>query len=48
MSTGRSSKLMQGQVLQWWWYGTGAKQTYESCVDFQVVKSATKERSFKA
>ncbi|KAI0846092.1 hypothetical protein F5Y00DRAFT_151521 [Daldinia vernicosa] len=21
-------------VLQWWWYGTGAKQTYESCVDF--------------
>ncbi|KAI4860223.1 hypothetical protein F4820DRAFT_453104 [Hypoxylon rubiginosum] len=21
-------------VIQWWWYGTGAKQTYESCVDF--------------
>ncbi|KAH9900421.1 hypothetical protein F4778DRAFT_141486 [Xylariomycetidae sp. FL2044] len=24
-------------VLQWWWYGTGAKQTYESCVDFTVA-----------
>ncbi|KAI2615494.1 hypothetical protein GGR54DRAFT_292178 [Hypoxylon sp. NC1633] len=21
-------------VIQWWWYGTGARQTYESCVDF--------------
>ncbi|KAK0746754.1 hypothetical protein B0T18DRAFT_308912, partial [Schizothecium vesticola] len=21
-------------VLQWWWLGTGAKQTYESCIDF--------------
>ncbi|XXH04828.1 [4Fe-4S] proteins maturation [Hypoxylon texense] len=21
-------------VIQWWWYGTGAKQTYESCIDF--------------
>lgn len=27
-------------VLQWWWYGTGAKQTYESCVDFRIVKGA--------
>ncbi|KAI0127850.1 hypothetical protein BJ170DRAFT_702109 [Xylariales sp. AK1849] len=26
-------------VLQWWWYGTGAKQTYESCVDFTVAAS---------
>ncbi|KAF2822913.1 hypothetical protein CC86DRAFT_73697 [Ophiobolus disseminans] len=25
-------------VLQWFWYGTGAKQTYESCVDFKVAK----------
>lgn len=24
-------------VLQWWWLGTGAKQTYESCVDFVMV-----------
>ncbi|EJT82173.1 hypothetical protein GGTG_02147 [Gaeumannomyces tritici R3-111a-1] len=23
-------------VLQWFWFGTGAKQTYESCVDFVV------------
>ncbi|KAI0180332.1 hypothetical protein GGR52DRAFT_569080 [Hypoxylon sp. FL1284] len=21
-------------VIQWWWYGTGARQTYESCIDF--------------
>lgn len=25
-------------VLQWWWYGTAARQTYESCVDFKIVK----------
>ncbi|KAB5558633.1 hypothetical protein GE09DRAFT_1032048 [Coniochaeta sp. 2T2.1] len=24
-------------VLQWWWYGKGARQTYESCVDFIIV-----------
>ncbi|KAI1107197.1 hypothetical protein F4804DRAFT_219969 [Jackrogersella minutella] len=24
-------------VIQWWWYGTGARQTYESCVDFTVA-----------
>ncbi|KAL7626777.1 hypothetical protein AAE478_003551 [Parahypoxylon ruwenzoriense] len=24
-------------VIQWWWYGTGAKQTYESCIDFTVA-----------
>ena len=24
-------------VLQWFWFGTNAKQTYESCVDFVVV-----------
>ncbi|CAK7217281.1 hypothetical protein SCUCBS95973_003094 [Sporothrix curviconia] len=24
-------------VLQWFWFGTNAKQTYESCVDFMVV-----------
>jgi hypothetical protein len=28
-------------VLQWWWLGTGAKQTYESCVDFVMVPAAT-------
>ncbi|KAJ7595011.1 hypothetical protein C8J56DRAFT_454520 [Mycena floridula] len=21
-------------AIQWWWYGTSAKQTYENCVDF--------------
>lgn len=26
-------------VIQWWWYGTGAKQTYESCVDFTVSEA---------
>lgn len=24
-------------VLQWFWFGTGARQTYESCVDFVVA-----------
>lgn len=24
-------------VLQWWWFGTGAKQTYESCIDFVLA-----------
>ncbi|KAI0200463.1 hypothetical protein F4808DRAFT_161150 [Astrocystis sublimbata] len=24
-------------VIQWWWYGTGAKQTYEACIDFTVA-----------
>lgn len=24
-------------VLQWFWFGTNAKQTYESCVDFVMV-----------
>ncbi len=39
--------LAQGQcvkagdyVLQWFWFGTAAKQTYESCVDF-VMASTT-------
>ncbi|KAK7181293.1 hypothetical protein DPSP01_007350 [Paraphaeosphaeria sporulosa] len=27
-------------VLQWWWLGTAAKQTYESCVDFKIAGSA--------
>ncbi|KAF2745440.1 hypothetical protein M011DRAFT_447228 [Sporormia fimetaria CBS 119925] len=35
-------------VLQWWWFGTGAKQTYESCVDFEIVKPAVVERAFRA
>ncbi|KAF2867526.1 hypothetical protein BDV95DRAFT_598178 [Massariosphaeria phaeospora] len=34
-------------VLQWWWFGTGAKQTYESCVDFAIAAtSGYKERAF--
>ncbi|CAI4213435.1 unnamed protein product [Parascedosporium putredinis] len=24
-------------VLQWFWFGTGAQQTYESCIDFVVA-----------
>ncbi|KAK1831845.1 hypothetical protein QBC39DRAFT_243734, partial [Podospora conica] len=28
-------------VLQWWWLGTDAKQTYESCVDFVMVPAGT-------
>lgn len=24
-------------VLQWFWFGTAAKQTYESCVDFVIA-----------
>ncbi|KAK7753469.1 hypothetical protein SLS62_004544 [Diatrype stigma] len=26
-------------VIQWWWYGEGAKQTYESCIDFVVSEA---------
>ncbi|OIW33770.1 hypothetical protein CONLIGDRAFT_193181 [Coniochaeta ligniaria NRRL 30616] len=29
-------------VLQWWWYGKGARQTYESCVDFVMVPAGDK------
>ena len=39
--------LAQGQcvkagdcVLQWFWFGTAAKQTYESCVDFVMASAA--------
>jgi hypothetical protein len=28
------------QVLQWFWFGTAADQTYESCVDFVVGGAA--------
>ncbi|KAE8440715.1 hypothetical protein EG329_006784 [Mollisiaceae sp. DMI_Dod_QoI] len=36
-------------VLQWWWYGTAARQTYESCVDFTVAPSMPmKEKRFDA
>ncbi|KAF2791601.1 hypothetical protein K505DRAFT_248564 [Melanomma pulvis-pyrius CBS 109.77] len=36
-------------VLQWWWYGTGAKQTYESCVDFTIkAKPAVKHRALRS
>jgi hypothetical protein len=24
-------------VMQWFWFGTNAKQTYESCVDFVMA-----------
>lgn len=33
-------------VLQWFWFGTGAQQTYESCVDF-VMAPATATKSVK-
>lgn len=33
------SLLIEIQVLQWWWLGTAAKQTYESCVDFKIAAS---------
>jgi hypothetical protein len=29
-------------VLQWFWFGTGAQQTYESCVDFVMASPAAK------
>ncbi|KAK2626203.1 hypothetical protein QTJ16_004465 [Diplocarpon rosae] len=29
-------------VMQWFWFGTGAKQTYESCVDFVVPANETR------
>ncbi|KAH7366634.1 hypothetical protein BKA66DRAFT_498884 [Pyrenochaeta sp. MPI-SDFR-AT-0127] len=39
-------------VLQWWWFGTSVKQTYESCVDFKIVKKGLQgdrvETGFKA
>ncbi|KAF2853763.1 hypothetical protein T440DRAFT_288361 [Plenodomus tracheiphilus IPT5] len=35
-------------VLQWWWYGTAAKQTYESCVDFRIVKKGLRKRVLRA
>ncbi|KAJ4356551.1 uncharacterized protein N0V89_004585 [Didymosphaeria variabile] len=36
-------------VLQWWWLGTAAKQTYESCVDFKIAASgASQGLEFKA
>jgi hypothetical protein len=28
--------LIHAQVLQWFWFGTKADQTYESCVDIVV------------
>ncbi|EKD16061.1 uncharacterized protein L3040_003501 [Drepanopeziza brunnea f. sp. 'multigermtubi'] len=27
-------------VMQWFWFGTSAKQTYESCVDFMMTDAA--------
>ncbi|CZR68545.1 uncharacterized protein PAC_18444 [Phialocephala subalpina] len=37
-------------VIQWWWYGTAAKQTYESCIDFTVggMTMPMKEKRFEA
>ncbi|KUJ21288.1 uncharacterized protein LY89DRAFT_639261 [Mollisia scopiformis] len=36
-------------VLQWWWYGTAARQTYESCVDFTVAPTMPMlEKRFEA
>ncbi|KAL1794124.1 hypothetical protein ACET3X_007545 [Alternaria dauci] len=33
-------------VLQWYWYGNSAKQTYESCVDFKITKIGAKRDAF--
>ncbi|CAA9957147.1 Chitin-binding domain protein [Pyrenophora teres f. maculata] len=33
-------------VLQWWWFGDSAKQTYESCVDFKIMKKGVKRDAF--
>jgi len=33
-------------VLQWWWYGVNAKQTYEGCVDFTVAAPAAMNKPF--
>ncbi|KAK4191919.1 hypothetical protein QBC35DRAFT_257760 [Podospora australis] len=39
-------------ALQWFWFGTGAQQTYESCIDFVIVNTddttATKRRSTRS
>ncbi|KAK3935656.1 hypothetical protein QBC46DRAFT_367435 [Diplogelasinospora grovesii] len=32
-------------VLQWFWFGTAAKQTYESCVDFVMSANAATNSS---
>ncbi|KAK0718000.1 hypothetical protein B0T26DRAFT_310140 [Lasiosphaeria miniovina] len=33
-----NSCLTAGEcVLQWFWFGTAAKQTYESCIDFVIA-----------
>ncbi|CAG8973150.1 hypothetical protein HYALB_00008681 [Hymenoscyphus albidus] len=32
-------------VLQWFWFGNDAKQTYESCVDFVVAGGASTARN---
>ncbi|KAK5658254.1 hypothetical protein OQA88_2229 [Cercophora sp. LCS_1] len=44
LPTGEAGKEVQAAckqagdcVLQWWWLGTDAKQTYESCVDFVLA-----------
>ncbi|CZS93624.1 related to chitin binding protein [Rhynchosporium graminicola] len=34
-------------VIQRWWYGTGAKQTYESCVDFTVAAPMVMNKRFR-
>ncbi|CAG8961357.1 hypothetical protein HYFRA_00013818 [Hymenoscyphus fraxineus] len=36
---GGACKVAGECVLQWWWYGTKARQTYESCVDFTIAPS---------
>jgi hypothetical protein len=36
--TGNKCAVAGECVLQWFWFGTNAKQTYESCVDFVMVQ----------
>ncbi|KFY40801.1 hypothetical protein V495_05251 [Pseudogymnoascus sp. VKM F-4514 (FW-929)] len=31
-------------VIQWWWYGVAADQTYESCIDFVLGDAAPSSR----
>ncbi|KAG9235082.1 hypothetical protein BJ875DRAFT_375034 [Amylocarpus encephaloides] len=34
---GASCAVAGACVMQWFWFGTGAQQTYESCVDMMVL-----------
>ncbi|CAG8976999.1 hypothetical protein HYALB_00012851 [Hymenoscyphus albidus] len=42
---GGACKVAGECVLQWWWYGTKARQTYESCLDFTIAPTTPSVRS---